>query len=93
MGVLDMFYHLINFALPALVLGLVLPLAMRLGPMGRRQMQPTLAVQCMVTSGVGLLVLISGLLLWGRDGKMLTYFGLAVACATSQWVMLRAWRV
>ena len=31
-------------------------------------------------------------MLWGRDGKMLTYAALVVACATCQWVLVRGWR-
>lgn len=91
MGILALLDHLINFLLPALALGLALPLAIRLSPMGR-QPQPGLGTQCLVVSGVGLLVLAGGVLLWGRDAKMLTYLALSVACATTQWLMVRAWR-
>ena len=37
-------------------------------------------------------VLAAGLVLWGRDGKMLTYAALVVACATCQWVLVRGWK-
>jgi len=35
------------------------------------------------------LVLIAGLVLFGRDGKMLTYLGLVVMAATTQWWLHR----
>ena len=41
---------------------------------------------------VGVAVLAAGLVLWGRDGKMLTYAALVVACATCQWVLVRGWK-
>jgi hypothetical protein len=33
-----------------------------------------------------------GLWLTGRDGKMVSYAAMAVACATSQWLMARGWQ-
>ena len=41
---------------------------------------------------VGVAVLAAGLVLWGRDGKMLTYAALVLGCATCQWVLVRGWR-
>jgi hypothetical protein len=38
------------------------------------------------------LVLGAGLWYFGVDGKMATYAGLAVAVASTQWVLCRAWR-
>ena len=37
-------------------------------------------------------VLAFGLWFFGHDGKMATYLGMALACATSQWLMLRGWK-
>jgi hypothetical protein len=37
-------------------------------------------------------ILVAGLMLLGRDGKMLSYAALVVGCATTQWVLLRGWR-
>jgi hypothetical protein len=39
----------------------------------------------LITSTVCLAVLIAGLVIFGRDGKMLTYAGLILAAAGSQW--------
>jgi len=49
-------------------------------------------VQLVINASVGLAVLLAGLLLFGRDGKMLTYAAMAVACASSQWLLRRSWR-
>ena len=37
-----------------------------------------------------MLVLLCGLVVFGRDGKMATYASLVLACASSQWLLLRA---
>ena len=42
--------------------------------------------------GVGVAVLVAGLVVLGRDGKMLTYAALVLACASCQWLLLRGWR-
>jgi hypothetical protein len=41
---------------------------------------------------VGMAALAAGLWIWGNDGKMGTYAALVVACASSQWLLMRAWR-
>jgi len=41
---------------------------------------------------VSLAALLLGLVFFGRDGKMATYLGMVLMCATSQWLMLRAWQ-
>ena len=41
---------------------------------------------------VGVVVLAAGLVLLGRDGKMLTYVALVIATATSQWWLLGGWK-
>lgn len=91
MGVIDLLIHLINFALPALVVGLALPLLTRLTAMGRLA-GAGWRRQAGVNSLAGLLVLVAGLWLWGQDGKLLTYMAMVVVCATSQWLMSGAWR-
>lgn len=91
MGAIDLLIHLINFALPALVVGLVLPLLTRLTPMGR-QAGLGWRRQAGVNMLAGLLVLVAGLWFWGQDGKLLTYVAMVVVCATSQWLMAGAWR-
>lgn len=91
MGVIDLLIHLINFALPALAVGLALPLLTRLTAMGR-QTGLIWWRQASVNALAGLLVLVAGLWFWGQDGKLLTYVAMVVVCATSQWLMSGAWR-
>jgi hypothetical protein len=38
---------------------------------------------------VGCVVLAGGLVVFGQDGKMLTYLALVLAAASSQWLLLR----
>ena len=40
----------------------------------------------------GAAALVGGLVLFGRDGKMLTYAAMLVAIASAQWLGGRAWR-
>ncbi len=91
MGVIDLLIHLINFALPALVVGSALALLTRLTAKGRLA-PPGWWRQAGVNSLAGLLVLVAGLWFWGQDGKLLTYMAMVVVCATSQWLMSGAWR-
>jgi hypothetical protein len=39
-----------------------------------------------------LLALSLGLWFWGNDGKMLSYLAMVLACASSQWCLIRSWR-
>ena len=45
-----------------------------------------------IVFAVGVAVLAAGLVVWGRDGKMLTYAALVVVCATCQWILVRGWK-
>ena len=45
-----------------------------------------------VGSAASVMVLAGGLWMFGRDGKMSTYAAMVVVCATTQWVMARAWK-
>ena len=59
-----------------------------------RKRPPALSwrAQAAIFFAVGAAVLVAGLVLLGRDGKMLTYGALVLACASSQWLLLRGWR-
>lgn len=91
MGVIDLSIHLFNFMLPALAVGLSLPLVTRSGVIGRRATHSVWR-QGLINAAAGLAVLLAGLLFWGQDGKLLTYLVMAGVCATSQWLLLGAWR-
>ena len=91
MNSFSIFLHLLAFFLPALALALALVLASRL-------IWPDLAKAAgwrgalAINFVVGGAVLVAGLVLTGADGRMATYAALVLACATSQWLWLRAWR-
>ncbi|WP_313312079.1 hypothetical protein [Pulveribacter sp.] len=91
MSLLALVIHLLNLFAPALGVALLLVLAshvfMRKRAKGRGWLAPAA-----INFVVGGAVLAAGLALLGRDGRMLTYAALAVACATSQWLWLRGWR-
>ncbi|MFT4242227.1 MAG: hypothetical protein QM569_08085 [Acidovorax sp.] len=91
MDALHTFNHLLNFAAPAAALAVLLALAGRFfKPKGALAL--SLIGQVAIIFVVGVAVLAGGLVLWGRDGKMLTYAALVLACASCQWVLVRGWR-
>ena len=83
MGFFDFINHLLNFLVPAAVVGLLLSLAgPKFGlkystswPLGRQMVLNTL---------VGVAVLFCGLFFFGRDGKMASYAAMVLACAACQ---------
>ncbi len=91
MDFLDISIHFLNFVAPALVLALLMPLTGRL--MRRHQRgSPSWWVQVAINAIVGVITLALGFWLMGRDGKMTAYGALVLAMASSQWLLLRAWR-
>ncbi len=90
MGPLDILNHLLNFTSPAAFVALLLVLGVRL--FGAKGGALSGWRQWVLVFVVGLVVLAAGLVLWGRDGKMLTYAALVVATATCQWVLVRGWK-
>ena len=91
MGPIAALAHLIDFAAPAIGLALGLTLSAHLW-LKKVAAAPAFKVQLVINASVCLAVLLAGLLLFGRDGKMLTYTAMAVACASSQWLLRRSWR-
>jgi hypothetical protein len=91
MSFFDLLNHIINFALPALVMGVMVPLFSRLiwrkTPVNR-----PLKSQMLMTSLACLAVSIAGLVIFSTDGKMATYAGLVLVAAVCQWRYL-GWRV
>jgi hypothetical protein len=87
----DLAIHLLSFVAPALAVALLVALA---GPLvlpraGRpRWWWAPVALNFIA----GVAVLVAGLWLFGRDGKMTTYSALVLVVATCQWLSGRAWR-
>ena len=88
MNALDLLNHTLNFAAPAVAVGLVLALCGR-WLFSKNARRRALWVQVAVNAGVGVLALLLGLWVFGRDGKMATYCALLLCCASSQWWLLR----
>lgn len=88
MGPLALLNHAINFAAPALWLALLLPV---LGRFLMKKSRPahTLPALIAINFIVCTVTLLGGLVLFGQDGKMLTYLGLVAASASCQWLMHR----
>lgn len=83
--------HLLSFALPAFAVGVFTALGARWllrGEMRRRAWW----VPALLNVLAGLAVLLAGLAVFGRDGKMATYAALVVAVGTVQWLYGRGWR-
>ena len=89
MAPLDALNHLLNLFAPAAAIAVLLVLGGRLFKFDSPR---TLLLQVMLQLLVGSAVLVAGLVLWGRDGKMLTYAALVVATASCQWVLGRGWK-
>lgn len=91
MGPLDLLVHLASFAAPALAVALLVALAARV-LLPKRPGAPIYWAQAAINFVAGLAVLATGLWYFGVDGKMLTYAGVVLACATSQWLAGGHWR-
>ena len=85
MDALDLFWHLANFVLPALGVGMLSAALCK--ALWRKSLARTpwftLAWQ---SSVAGLAVLVAGLVITGHDGRMITYAALVVACAVVPWL-------
>lgn len=91
MGPFDLANHLINFVMPALAMGVMMPLVSRM--MWRKvAIKRSLKAQMVITTLACLAVLIAGLVILGNDGKVATYTGLVLAAAACQWWFQAGWR-
>ena len=87
--------HLLNFIAPAVFMAVLLVVSSRLfaGLFGlKRPLTHSWRAQLAINFVVGVMVLVAGLVLLGRDGKMLTYLLLALAMAASQWWLIGGWK-
>jgi uncharacterized membrane protein len=85
MGPLDAIWHALNFFAPALGMAVLAASAAKL--LWRRDLAavPWLRL-AMSAASAGVVVLIGGLVVFGRDGKMATYAALVVAAALALWL-------
>jgi hypothetical protein len=72
-------------------LALLMPLSTRFF-MRKRFSSLTFTRQFAIHFVSGCFVLVAGLMVFGRDGKMLTYVAVVLANATCQWVIQRGHR-
>lgn len=82
MGFLDAVWHLLNFVAPALGLGLLSASFAKLCWRQALQGVPWRRLAAWSCGGAGV-ALVAGLLLSGRDGRMLTYLAMTVASAAA----------
>ena len=91
MGPLDLINHLLNFAAPAVFVGVfvawVAPWVL-----GRGRGKGGFALRAAFNSAVGVVVLVAGLWFFGNDGKMASYLALVVATAASQFWLMQGYR-
>ena len=84
MDVIGASWHLLNFLAPAVGLGMIAAALAKL--VWRHELRATRWRRLALWgAGAGLLVLIAGLVVFGRDGRMATYAGMVVACALALW--------
>ena len=89
MTFLQLILHLFNFVLPALAMAMLMPWAGRwvMGS-GAVPVRRRMAIHAVA----GVLVLVTGLVVQGHDGKMSTYMLLVLVAATAEWAMHRGWK-
>ena len=76
--------HIFNFALPAIAMGVMVPLFSRL-IWRKTPLKRPLQSQMLITSLAALAVLLTGLVVFSTDGKMATYGALVMVAALCQW--------
>lgn len=79
MDLLSFFWHFLNFFTPAAGVAVLLAIALGLSGSPRAQFWQ----RTVLLFGVGALVLVAGLLLQGRDGRMFTYAAMVLAMGTA----------
>ncbi len=84
MNFLDLVWHVINFAAPALLLGAISATAAKWIWPGPLRTTPWVRLGSLAAAA-SLLACVVGLVITGRDGKMITYAAMVLACAVSLW--------
>ena len=90
MSFFDLANHLFNFALPAIAMGVIVPLFSRM-IWRKTPVKRPLKSQMLITTGACLTILLAGLVIFRTDGKMTTYVALVIVAALCQW-WYQGWR-
>jgi hypothetical protein len=88
--------HILNFLAPALAVAVLLVLLSRIFRrfwVSKRPLAQSIWAQAAIIFIVNVVVLATGLVFFGNDGKMATYAAMVLAAAVCQWVLGRGWRV
>lgn len=84
MGPIDALWHLANLFLPALLLGALTASLAKL--LWRRQLAGVRWQRlALAAAGAAAAVVLLGLVVFGRDGRMVTYAGMVLATAGALW--------
>ena len=93
MGPYEQVIQIVNWLLPAWVLGLLLvAVSALLSRWGWPRASWRWGAQWLMQGVLGSLVIAVGLFFWGVDGKMMTWTSLVVISATTQWLLCQGWR-
>ena len=84
MGPIDALWHLLNFFAPAFGVGVLTALMAKLLWSRSLKSASLKRLSAWAISGSAL-ALLAGLIVFGSDGKMLTYGAMVLACALSVW--------
>lgn len=87
--------HLLNFMAPAALLAVLLVLATRVFSrffISKTTFDYSWRAQAAIIFVVNVLILAAGLLVFGHDGKMLTYTALVLGAAFCQWLLIKGWK-
>ncbi len=84
MNFLDLVWHILDFAAPAVLLGVISATAAKWLWRGALRGTPWLQLGAWAAAA-SLLACVAGLLITGRDGKMVTYAAMVLACAATLW--------
>ena len=95
MTALNLTNQLLNFMAPAAFVALLLVRLTRVAPRfftSKRSVAPSLLAQAAIIFIANVLLLLAGLVLFGRDGKMASYALMTLGAATCQWLLVRGWK-
>ncbi|MDI1275239.1 hypothetical protein [Polaromonas sp.] len=95
MTALNLTNQLLNFMAPAAFVALFVVMVAHVFARFFRAKKPlalSLPAQLAIIFVASLALLVAGLVIFGRDGKMASYALLAVGAATCQWLLLRGWK-